>query len=102
MSEKIYDVSAEWSKRAFVDQAKYREMYKNSVSDPNAFWGEQAKRVDWIKPFHKVENTSFAPGHISIAGQSGPRSLRRASEHWRTALQGRTRALMRCRCRSTG
>ena len=66
MSEKIYDVSAEWSKRAFVDQAKYREMYKSSVSDPNAFWGEQAKRVDWIKPFHKVENTSFAPGHISI------------------------------------
>ncbi len=66
MSEKIYDVSAEWSKRAFVDQAKYREMYKSSVSDPNAFWAEQAKRVGWIKPFHKVENTSFAPGNISI------------------------------------
>ena len=49
MSEKIYDVSAEWSKRAFVDDAKYREMYARSVSDPNGFWAEQAKRVDWIK-----------------------------------------------------
>jgi acetyl-CoA synthetase len=66
MSEKIYDVSAEWKKRAFINQAKYLEMYARSVSDPNGFWAEQAKRVDWIKPFHKVENTSFAPGKISI------------------------------------
>ena len=66
MSEKIYDVPAEWAKRAFVDQAKYREMYARSVSDPNGFWAEQAKRVDWIKPFTKVENASFAPGKISI------------------------------------
>src|SRR3954464_2818545 len=66
MSEKIYDVSADWSKRAFVNDAKYREMYASSVADPNAFWAKQAKRVDWIKPFHKVENVSYAPGNISI------------------------------------
>ncbi len=66
MSEKIYDVSAEWAKRAFVDQPKYREMYARSISDPRGFWTEQAKRIDWIKPFTKVENTSFAPGNISI------------------------------------
>ena len=66
MSEKIYDVSADWAKRAYVDDAKYREMYARSVSDPNGFWGEQAKRLDWMKPFHKVENVSFAPGNISI------------------------------------
>ena len=66
MSEKIYDVSADWAKRAYVDDAKYREMYARSVSDPNGFWAEQAKRLDWMKPFHKVENVSFAPGNISI------------------------------------
>src|SRR5688572_2111616 len=66
MSEKIYDVSADWAKRAHVDDAKYREMYARSVSDPNGFWAEQARRVDWIKPFHKVENASYAPGNISI------------------------------------
>ena len=66
MSEKIYDVSADWAKRAFIDDAKYREMYARSVSDPNGFWAEQAKRIDWMKPFHKVENVSFAPGNISI------------------------------------
>ena len=62
MSEKTYDVSADWSKRAFIDDAKYREMYASSVKDPNAFWAEQGKRIGWIKPFHKVENVSFAPG----------------------------------------
>jgi len=66
MSEKIYDVSADWAKRAFIDSAKYREMYARSVNDPNGFWSEQAKRIGWIKHFTKVENASFAPGKISI------------------------------------
>ncbi|MCK1533600.1 MULTISPECIES: acetyl-coenzyme A synthetase N-terminal domain-containing protein, partial [unclassified Bradyrhizobium] len=44
MSEKIYDVPAEWAKRAWVDQAKYKDMYARSISDPNGFWAEQAKR----------------------------------------------------------
>ncbi|MGJ4927786.1 acetate--CoA ligase [Bradyrhizobium sp. HKCCYLS2038] len=66
MSEKIYDVPAEWTKRAFVDDAKYQEMYARSIKDPNGFWAEQAKRVDWIKPPTRIENVSFAPGNISI------------------------------------
>ena len=36
MSEKIYDVSADWAKRAYVDDAKYREMYARSVWTPTA------------------------------------------------------------------
>src|SRR6201993_416326 len=65
-SEKIYDVSAEWAKRAWVDQAKYKDMYARSIADPNAFWAEQAKRIDWMKAPTKIENVSFAPGNISI------------------------------------
>ncbi len=41
-------------------------MYARSVKDPNGFWGEAAKRLDWIKPFTKVKNSSFAPGNVSI------------------------------------
>ncbi len=66
MSEKIYDVTADWAKRAYVDQAKYKDMYARSINDPNAFWAEHGKRVDWTKPFTKAENVSFAPGNISI------------------------------------
>ena len=66
MSDKIYDVSPEWAKRAFIDEAKYKHMYARSVQDPKGFWTEHAKRVDWITPFTKVDDVSFAPGNISI------------------------------------
>ncbi|WP_438276037.1 acetate--CoA ligase [Nitrobacter sp.] len=66
MSDKIYEVSADWAKRAWIDEAKYREMYARSIKDPNGFWSEAASRVDWIKPFTKVENTSFELGKVSI------------------------------------
>lgn len=66
MTDKIYDVAPEWQKRALIDNAKYEQMYAASVADPDKFWGEQAKRVDWIKPFTKVKNTSYAPDNVSI------------------------------------
>jgi acetyl-CoA synthetase len=66
MSDKVYEVTPEWQKRAFIDHAKYKEMYAASVTDPNTFWAAQAKRVDWIKPFTKVKNTSYDPHNVSI------------------------------------
>ncbi|SHK55877.1 acetyl-coenzyme A synthetase [Shimia gijangensis] len=58
--------SAEMVARAHADEAKYNEMYAASINDPDAFWGEHGKRIDWIKPFTKVKNTSFEPGKIDI------------------------------------
>jgi acetyl-CoA synthetase len=66
MSEKIYDVPPEWRKRAWIDEAKYKDWYARSIKDPNAFWAEHGKRIDWIKPFTKVKNASFAPDNVSI------------------------------------
>jgi acetyl-CoA synthetase len=66
MGEQVYDVPLEWAKRAFVDEAKYKAMYERSIADPDGFWGEHGKRIDWIKPYTKVKNTSFDPHHVSI------------------------------------
>ncbi|MGE3064294.1 MAG: acetate--CoA ligase [Hyphomicrobiaceae bacterium] len=66
MSEKTYNVPAEWAARAWVDTAKYQSMYKRSIEDPNGFWGEMGKHLDWIKPYTKVKNTSYEPGNVSI------------------------------------
>ncbi len=66
MSEKIYEVPAEWKKRAWLDDAKYKEMYARSIKDPNGFWAEHAKRLDWIKAPTKIKNTSFAADNVSI------------------------------------
>jgi acetyl-CoA synthetase len=66
MSEKVYNVPAEWAARAYLDNEKYLAMYKRSVEDPNGFWGEHGKRIDWIKPYTKVKNTTYGPGNVSI------------------------------------
>ena len=66
MSDKIYPVSAEFAANAHADEAKYNEMYQQSVENPDAFWSEQAKRIDWIKPFTKVKHTSFDTHNVDI------------------------------------
>ena len=64
--EKVYPVLAETARRAHADKARYQAMYEESVRNPDAFWGREAERLDWIKPFTKVKNTSFDPGAVSI------------------------------------
>src|SRR5438270_9693080 len=66
MSEKIYEVPAEWRQRALVDENKYRDMYDRSIKDPDGFWAEEAERIHWMRPFSKVKNTTFGPGDVSI------------------------------------
>src|SRR6478735_12105617 len=62
----IHDVPADWARRAHADAAKYDSMYASSVSTPDTFWAEHGRRIDWIKPITKVENTSFELGKVSI------------------------------------
>ena len=66
MSDTLFQPSAALAQSAHVDAAKYAEMYQQSINDPDAFWGEHGKRVDWIKPFTKVKNTSFDAKDLSI------------------------------------
>ena len=57
--DQLFPVPIEWAKKAYVDNAKYLAMYAASVDNPEAFWGEQGKRIDWIKPYTKVKDVSF-------------------------------------------
>ena len=66
MSEMLYKVPESWPAQAYVDDAGYRDMYARSVRDPEGFWGDHGKRIDWIKPYTRVKRTSFAPGNVSI------------------------------------
>ncbi|MEJ2116571.1 MAG: acetate--CoA ligase [Alphaproteobacteria bacterium] len=67
MSEiKVHQVPDEWSRTAYADAAKYQEMYDASINNPESFWGEHGKRIDWIKPYTKVKNTSYASSEVSI------------------------------------
>ena len=67
MSEsKTYQAPGAVVKRAWVDAAKYRAMYDASIRDPEGFWREQAKIVDWIKPFNVVKDCSFAADDLHV------------------------------------
>lgn len=61
-----HSIPASVAERALITPEKYQQYYQQSIEDPDAFWGEQAKVLDWIKPFTQVKNTSFAPGNIDI------------------------------------
>ena len=65
-SDTTYPPSSAMAAGAHADKAKYDEMYAQSISDPEGFWREHGQRVDWMKPYSKVKDVSFAPGNISI------------------------------------
>jgi len=66
MSQEIFPVSEEWSKRAFINREIYERMYAQAASDPDSFWRREAQRIDWIKPFTTVKQTSFDEADFGI------------------------------------
>ena len=66
MMIKTYAVDSATAAHALIDAAGYEEMYKKSVADNEGFWSEQARRIDWIKPFTKVKDVSFSKDDLHI------------------------------------
>jgi acetyl-CoA synthetase len=66
MTDTVIAVPADVAASALVDEAGYRAMYERSIRDPDGFWGEHGRRIDWIRPYTKVKNTSFDPHRVSI------------------------------------
>ncbi len=61
----VVPVPGEWAKKAWIDDSKYQDMYRQSIDDPEGFWAEHGKRIDWIKPYSKVKDVSFG-GDVHI------------------------------------
>ena len=67
MSEvKTYPASAAIAQKTGMNEQKRGELYQQSVLDPDGFWREQAKRLDWIKSPTQIKNTRFTPNDVSI------------------------------------
>ncbi|MES9830363.1 MAG: acetate--CoA ligase [Candidatus Thiodiazotropha sp.] len=68
MSEnKTYPVPADFAAQANINDAQYQEMYRQSISDPEGFWGEQAEQyVTWFKKWDKVVDWSFGEDDLHI------------------------------------
>lgn len=66
MSELLYPVPEAIAKSAHINKEKYLEMYQASVDNPDRFWGEHGKRIDWMKPYTRVKNTTYKYPDVSI------------------------------------
>ncbi|KMO36927.1 acetyl-CoA synthetase [Methylobacterium tarhaniae] len=66
MNQRVVEVSQDARARAHIDEAKYQAWYEASIRDPEAFWREHGKRIDWFTPYAKVKETTFGPGDVSI------------------------------------
>ena len=62
----LYPVDSNTRSRALIDADRYEAMYRESVDDNEAFWAAQAQRIDWIKPFTKIKDVSFAKDDLHI------------------------------------
>jgi len=63
---KLYPPSADMAANAHADKATYDAMYAASIADPEAFWAEHGKRIDWVTPFTKVKSADFSLGNVDI------------------------------------
>jgi acetyl-CoA synthetase len=66
MSEVVIPVSAEWKRRAYIDPAKYEDLYQASLRDPEAFWEAEARKLEWITPFKQVKDVSYDAKNLHI------------------------------------
>ncbi|MDD9993398.1 MAG: AMP-binding protein, partial [Rhodospirillales bacterium] len=67
MSEsELFPVPEGLDQSAHCDDATYRAWYARSTEDPEGFWAEHGKRVDWIKPYSKVKDVSYAADDLHI------------------------------------
>ena len=66
MTQHVFPVPAALKSTAHVDLQAYRDLYGRSLEDPEGFWREQARILDWVKPFTRVKNTRYSPEDVTI------------------------------------
>ncbi|GGD64372.1 acetate--CoA ligase [Lacimicrobium alkaliphilum] len=66
MLHKVHPVASYPARKTHADKSEYQRLYNWSVEDPEGFWAEQGKRLDWMTPYTKVKQTSFEKGKVDI------------------------------------
>ena len=66
MDQSLFKVPAEVAARALMTKEAYAQKYEKSVTDPDGFWAEEAKRLTWSKPFTKVREVNYNIPDVSI------------------------------------
>ncbi|MDA8942577.1 acetate--CoA ligase [Alphaproteobacteria bacterium] len=62
----IFEPSADLAKSALIDANGYAALYQDSIANPDQFWAEHGKRIDWIKPYSQISDVSFDTKDLHI------------------------------------
>jgi len=62
----VIPIREDRAKSAWIDEKGYFDLYERSIKDPEGFWAEHGKRLDWIKPYSKVKDVSFDRNNLHI------------------------------------
>ena len=65
-SNPVYTVPPAFKKQANLSPQTYEDMYALSISDPEKFWGEQGKRLDWTRPYTQVKDVSWDKSNLHV------------------------------------
>jgi len=89
-SHKLHKVPADFAARTRITRDQYRDLYAESVRDPEGFWGRMGQRIDWIRPYGRVKDVSFdvndfhirwfAGGQLNVAANCLDRQLARRGD----------------------
>ena len=68
MSNDLIKIKNQWKENALLNKDEYEKLYKESIENPESFWGEQAKCIDWFKPFSKnsIKKVNFFKNNLEI------------------------------------
>jgi acetyl-CoA synthetase len=61
-----HPVPAEWAARALITAEDYAEQYRQALEQPEAFWRKESARIDWIRPWTKLNRCSFDEADFGI------------------------------------
>ena len=62
----LYKPSSSIIEKSHVNRETYEKMYEESINDPSLFWQKHGKRIDWIKPYSKVNDVSYNKENLHI------------------------------------
>ena len=62
----IFPVPEGRADTTLVDAARYADMYRRSLEEPDEFWREEARRIDWITPFTEISDVSWDKDDVHI------------------------------------
>ena len=88
--QSVYPVPDAFAKNSNLTPEKYQELYRTSIENPEAFWREEGKRLDWFKPYTIVKDVSwdksdfhvrwYADGELNVAYNCIDRNLEKRGD----------------------